>query len=57
MTITFCIDRDFRRHPGKHVNRWGKVRSARVWWGWFAIAWYRFDDCELVTRPHEWSET
>lgn len=56
MTITVCVDRNFARRPGTHVNRWGKrLRSIRVWYGWIAVAWYRFDDYQLVTEPHEWS--
>lgn len=54
MTITLCIDHQASWKPGRHINRWNKIRSVRVWWLWVAVAWYRFDDCELVTRPHEW---
>lgn len=59
MTITVCLDRhDVSLRPGRHVNRWGrKLRSVRVWWLWIAVAWYRFDDRELVARRHEWSDT
>ena len=57
MTITLCIDRDIQRKPGRHVNRWGKrLRSVRVWWLWFAVAWYRFDDHHLVTEALPWSD-
>lgn len=57
MTITFCVDRQANWRPGRHVNRWGRrLRSVRVWWAWFAVAWYRFNDYYLVAEPHEWSE-
>jgi hypothetical protein len=57
MTVTVCIDTEFQKKPGKHTNRWGnKIRSVRVWWLWFAVAWYRFSDYRLVTEPHEWSD-
>jgi hypothetical protein len=56
MTITLCVDRKTNWRPGLHVNRWSKLRSVRVWWLWFAVAWYRFDDYHLVALPHEWSD-
>ncbi len=55
VTITLCVDRDVNWKPGIHVNRWVKLRSVRVWWLWFAVAWYRFSDYRLVVEPHEWS--
>ena len=54
MTITVCVDRHMQIRPGIHVNKWAKMRSIRVWWLWFAVAWYRFDDYVLVAEPHEW---
>jgi hypothetical protein len=58
MTLTLCIDRDMNLKPGRHVNHRGKqLRSIRVWWLWFAVAWYRFSDYHLVAEPHEWSES
>jgi hypothetical protein len=57
VTVSWDGKYPFARRPGWHVNRQGKrVRSARAWWLWFAVAWYRMDDYELVARPHEWSE-
>lgn len=56
MTFTLCADRHVNWRPGRHVHRSGKrLRSARAWWLWFAVAWYRFDDHELVTEAHGWS--
>ncbi len=59
MTLTLCVDRQgVNWRPGKHANRWGKqLRSIRIWWLWFAVAWYRFDDRELVAEKHEWSDS
>lgn len=61
MTITLCIDRDVNWKPGKHVVRdWHdrrRLRTARAWWLWFAVAWYAYDDRELVTTPHEWDDS
>lgn len=57
MTFTLCMDRGVQWRPGRHVNRWGRqLRSARVWWLWFSVAWYRFDDKWLVQLPHDWAE-
>ena len=55
MTLTLCVDRSVQWRPGKHINRWNRLRSVRVWWLWFAVAWYRFDDQHLVEQPHEWT--
>lgn len=58
-TVTFCWDRQYPLawRPGTHVNRHGRrLRSVRAWWLWFAVAWYRMDDYELVARPHAWSD-
>jgi hypothetical protein len=57
-TVTFSWDDKypFAWKPGRHVHRWGKrLRSARVWWLWFAVAYYAMDDYELVAEKHEWS--
>jgi hypothetical protein len=57
MTVTVCIDRNVNWRPGRYVNRWGnRLRSVRCWWLWFAIAWYRFDDHQLVVEPHNWEQ-
>lgn len=62
-TLTFSWDNEWGGEapisfkPGKHVNRWGRhIRSARVYWLWFAVAYYRMDDYELVSESHEWSD-
>jgi hypothetical protein len=56
-TVTFSWDNKypFAWKPQRWVNRWGKkVRSYRVIWLWFAVAYYRMDDYELVAKPHIW---
>ena len=58
-TVTFCWDfcPGTQSPAGTHVNRWGRrVRSARAWWKWFAVAAYRMDDRDLVAYRHAWSE-
>jgi hypothetical protein len=59
-TVTFSWDTvyPFAPKPQRWTHRWGKqLRSVRVIWLWFAIAWYRMDDRELVAERHEWSGT
>lgn len=64
MTLTFCIDfggdKDTKFagwKPGWHraYDIEGRLRSIRIYWMWFAIAWYRFDDYKLVTQSMGWS--
>jgi hypothetical protein len=57
VTITLCIDRNVNWKPGRATNRQGKrLRSARFWWLWVAVAWYAYDDRELAISPHEWED-
>lgn len=57
MTLTISIAHRPTWRPGWHVSRRDKpTRSVRVWWLWFAVAWYRLNDHDLVTEPHEWSK-
>ncbi len=67
-TVTFSWDGKypFAWKPGKHVNVWTTrrppararkhLRSIRLWWLWFAVAYYRMDDYQLVAEKHGWSE-